>query len=105
IIAHMGRQIPNTGNGVLELVQALKDESRVFFETSTVDEADVMQKAADIIGSDRIIFGSDFPFNSDIREDSSKHEINTIHLAFNNEEDREKILTGNIQSLIKEEIA
>jgi len=100
IIAHMGRQVPNTGAGVLELAAALKDEPRVYLETSTVDDADIIKKAADIIGADRIIFGSDFPFNSDTWEESTLHELDTIYCSFKDEIVREKILYGNIQSLI-----
>ncbi len=100
IVAHMGRQVPNTGEGVLELAEALKNEPRVYLETSTVDDADTIGKAADIVGFDRIIFGSDFPFNSDTWEESTLHELDTIFRSFEDEKVREKILYGNIQSLI-----
>ena len=94
IVAHMGRQVPDTGEGVLELVKALKDESRVFFETSTVDDTDVMKRAADIVGTGRIIFGSDNPFSS------TGHELGLISRGFEDKDDRDKLLSGNILRLL-----
>lgn len=100
IIAHMGRQVPNTGDGVLSLVQALRDETGVFFETSTVYQSEIIRKAADIIGPERIIFGSDFPFNSDTQKESVIYEINTINNGFEDSNMKEMIFHTNILKLI-----
>ncbi|MBR1420664.1 MAG: amidohydrolase family protein [Selenomonadaceae bacterium] len=62
ILAHMGRGHIYTSEGVLENLKALESNSNVYFETSTVGNSETIEKACDIIGSERIMFGSDYPF-------------------------------------------
>lgn len=100
IVAHMGRQVPNTGDGVLDLVRALKDETGVFFETSTVYDSAIVKKAAEIVGPERIIFGSDFPFNTDIHADSVGFEIDIIRNSFDRPDARDLVFGKNVLELI-----
>jgi predicted TIM-barrel fold metal-dependent hydrolase len=67
ILAHMGRGHINTDEGIVENAKALKKYDRVFFETSTVEDpisgdGKSIRRISDIIGSDRVIFGTDYPF-------------------------------------------
>lgn len=102
IIAHMGRQVPNTGKGVLKLASALKDKPNIYFETSTVDDPEVIRMTVDIVGSERVLFGSDYPFNSDIRENSVLYEIDVIINSFEDEQIREKVLCKNIEAVLED---
>lgn len=69
ILAHMGRGHINTDEGIVENAQSLKKYDNVFFETSTVKditpETSNINKVCQIIGKDRILFGSDYPFEKD----------------------------------------
>lgn len=102
IIAHMGRQIPNTGEGVLKLAFEFKDKPNVYFETSTVYDPGVIREVVDIVGSRRVIFGSDFPFNSDIKEDSVLFEIDIIAGSFKDSRIRERIFCKNIELVLED---
>jgi len=62
ILAHMGRGQIFTGGDVIENATELKKHDNVFFETSTVGNALAVKEACDIVGDDRVMFGSDYPF-------------------------------------------
>ncbi len=101
IIAHMGRQVPNTGEGVEELVKEFKSETNVFFETSTVWDPGVIHRAVEIVGDERILFGSDFPFNGDVRDDTVRYEIGVIEESTGIREQRENLLGKNIERILE----
>jgi predicted TIM-barrel fold metal-dependent hydrolase len=102
IVAHMGRQVPNTGDGVLALVRELKSETTVCFETSTVHNSEIIREAAEIAGPERILFGSDFPFNTDTQAESVGYEINMIRNAFSDEVTREMVFRTNVLKMTGE---
>jgi predicted TIM-barrel fold metal-dependent hydrolase len=81
IVAHMGRNTPNTREHVEENMLALREYANVWFETSTVRDPGMIARAVDIVGEDRVIFGSDFPFNSYQDADPLAKEIETIARA------------------------
>lgn len=62
VLAHMGRGHLYTSEGVLENVEGLKPYENVFFETSTVGNSDTIREVVNIVGSSRVMFGSDYPF-------------------------------------------
>jgi predicted TIM-barrel fold metal-dependent hydrolase/predicted GNAT family acetyltransferase len=67
ILAHMGRGHINTDEEIVENAEALKKYDRVFFETSTVEDptsgdGKSIRRISDIISNDRVIFGTDYPF-------------------------------------------
>lgn len=76
ILAHMGRGNINTDEGIVENAQALKRFDRVFFETSTVKNTtrkeNSINTVCDIIGSKRIIFGTDYPFEKEKQDYDSR---------------------------------
>ena len=61
IVAHMGRRWPNTSDGVEGNLLELQDEPNVYFETSTVRDSEIMERAVEVLGEDRLVFGSDYP--------------------------------------------
>ncbi len=81
IIAHMGRHTPNTGERVEEALCALQTVPNVLFETSTVRDPAVIAHAVEIVGPQRIVFGSDYPFNSHLNKDPLAEEIAVIERA------------------------
>lgn len=78
IIAHMGRGTPNSAQYVSLNLEALKHYPNIFFETSTVRQPRAILQAIEILGNDRVLFGSDFPFNSYQDADPIATEIATI---------------------------
>ena len=87
ILAHMGRGHINTDEGIVENAAALKKYDRVYFETSTIENPitghgnAAINKVYDIIGNNRVIFGTDYPFEKDKYDYQSRIDtfINGIH--------------------------
>jgi len=96
IVAHMGRHTPNTSEHVEANLLALRDYPNVCFETSTVRDAHAIRRAVAILGEDRVIFGSDFPFNSHQDADPLAVELQVIARANLAPQVTAKILRQNI---------
>ncbi len=96
IVAHMGRRTPNTSDQVEEALLALRDDSNVFFETSTVRDPAILSRAVDLIGEDRLLFGSDYPFNSYQDPDPLAVELGVIRRAGLDPRVTDKILGANL---------
>jgi predicted TIM-barrel fold metal-dependent hydrolase/ribosomal protein S18 acetylase RimI-like enzyme len=71
ILAHMGRGHINTDEGIVENAKALKKYDRVYFETSTIEDpvtgcgSASINKVCNVIGNNRVVFGTDYPFERD----------------------------------------
>lgn len=99
MVAHMGRCVPNTGQCVLENIDALAKYPNVFFETSTVRDPSVFRVAVERLGTERICFGSDYPFNSHIDQDPLARELDIMKSAGLSEPVLERIMGRNILAL------
>jgi len=68
ILAHLGADFPESNrhrpqlNQVKTTLNALKDYPTLYFDISAIKEPDILRAAIDIAGSEKLIFGSDFPF-------------------------------------------
>jgi hypothetical protein len=101
IVAHMGRHTPNTAQHVEENLLALRDEPNVYFETSTVREPAIIARAVELLGEERVLFGSDFPFNSYQDLDPLAFELDVIRRTKLTPRIIEKILGKNILRLLE----
>jgi len=100
ILAHSGRKWPFTGDDIIDsIIPALKDYGELYFDTSTIRDSSVITSMVDQLGSQRIIFGSDFPYFDKAGEEIYDLEINTITRAAIKDEDKENILTHNFKRL------
>jgi ribosomal protein S18 acetylase RimI-like enzyme len=103
ILAHMGRGHINTDEGILENALALKEHDRVYFETSTVEDpitgngSNGINKVCDIIGSKRVIFGTDYPFR---RDRYDYHTIIDTFIHGIDEANLNDIMSNNISDLL-----
>jgi len=101
LIAHMGRRVPNTGIGVEENLQKVREMENVYFETSTVRDVPVLKKAIELLGADRVIFGSDYPFNSSIDNGNpQKKELDFILQARLPIAQEKMVLVENIEKCL-----
>lgn len=104
ILAHMGRGHIYTDESVIENATALKGNVNVFFETSTVGNIQTIKETCNIIGDDRVIFGSDYPFGKTWFEDKKTYGYHDEVAFFENTGMRagsiEKILYLNIYNLL-----
>jgi predicted TIM-barrel fold metal-dependent hydrolase len=100
IVAHMGRHTPNTTEHVEANLLGLGDRANVFFESSTVRDSAIIRRAVELVGEDRVLFGSDFPFNSYLDVDPLAVELGVIQDAGLGPQIQNKILGGNLMRLL-----
>ena len=104
ILAHSGRKWPFTGDDVLELIiPELKSYEDVYFDTSTILDKKVISNMVKVIGSHRVLFGSDYPFPKP-GEDIYKTELNVIDKLDVGAGDKENILRNNFKRLFLNDI-
>ncbi len=96
IVAHMGRHTPNTSQGVESALLNLIDCPNVLFETSTVRDPRAVARAVAVVGPERVIFGSDYPFNSYLDPDPLAVEIGVVQAAGLPQDIQRKVLGENI---------
>lgn len=104
ILAHMGRGNIYTAEGVIENATELRKYDNIYFETSTVGNALAIKAACDIVGDERVIFGSDFPFGKVWLKNKKEYkycdEITLFNKAGLGTDNIEKILYLNTCSLL-----
>lgn len=103
VLAHMGRGHIYTSEGVIDNVKALLKYENVFFETSTVGNSETILEACKLVGSDRILFGSDYPFGKSFlgKNYSYKDDVNMILQSPLSDIDKEKIMYRNAMLLFR----
>jgi hypothetical protein len=74
ILAHMGRGHIYTSENVLENAEEFKHNGNVFFETSTVGNSETISAVCRLVGSERIMFGTDYPFGKIWFGDNYRYE-------------------------------
>lgn len=79
-IAHMGRDKTGSIPFMLEVLEAMRPYENVVFDTSTVRIPEVVAQAVDIVGPDRILYGSDFPFFMDKEGTEDIMEAQILHI-------------------------
>ena len=101
ILAHMGRGNLYTGEQVVENAIGLKQYTNVFFDTSTVGDVKSIVKACEIVGYDRILFGSDYPFGKSVFKEKYEYgdELSLFHCTFKQEQIN-KIMRDNLLGLL-----
>ena len=92
ILAHMGG---NDTSIVKKAVHDAKDMNNVYFDTSGISTPYRVEYAIDVIGSKRIIFGSDYPWCS------FRGNFYNIEDSLLNKKEKENILYKNFLTLIK----
>lgn len=94
VLAHMGRGHLYTSEQVEDNLTALKPYENVLFETSTVGNSDTVKLACNIVGSDRVMFGSDYPFGRAYQGETYSYadELNVVLNADISESEKENVL-------------
>lgn len=94
LAAHMGGLL-----GAYELIPGIKDILRnVWYDTAISSTLEFVKFYCDLGLSDKIIFGSDFPFNHSHSQVQLIEDLNKLGI---NEENLQKILSANFLKLIE----
>ena len=100
IIAHMGRNVYEDIAFSENVIDAFADDENVFFDTSTIKNPQILLYAYQTIGAERILFGSDFPY--EYKKDWKREEIfATLEQTGICKEDMMKILYSNALRIIE----
>lgn len=100
IMAHAGRGAILTATGICEeIAPALKKYPNVSFDTSTVRDFVGLKKFVDMVGADRVLFGSDSPFHV-AGDDFYSKELLAVFKMRLSSADQEKVLYGNAERLV-----
>ncbi|MBD3184534.1 amidohydrolase family protein [Candidatus Poribacteria bacterium] len=94
IIPHMGGL-----NGGCDKMDIFFDNPNIYFDTSTASPDDI-SRILDNVGADRVIFGSDVSGTSQPFFNFTKVELEKFMQMDIDHKYREKILSGNIESLV-----
>ncbi len=101
-VAHLGRGTPGDIPFILNVIDSLRRFENVFFDTSTIREPEALSSAVDLVGAERILYGSDFPFYMDGigAEDIMGEQILHIKRAGLSGQEQKMIFSGNFERLI-----
>jgi predicted TIM-barrel fold metal-dependent hydrolase len=80
-----------------ECINVTKRYENIFLETSYAQHPRRITQAVNVIGSDRLLYGSDYPLGGGM-----KFEISKINLANIPDEDKRMILHDNTSRLMKQ---
>lgn len=101
ILAHMGRGHLYTGEQVVENAIGLRAYPNVFMDTSTVGDMRSIINVCEILGYDRVLYGSDYPFGRNVfQEYRYDYDIEQIQKALSPSQ-REMIFYGNITGILQ----
>lgn len=106
ILAHMGRGHLYTGEQVIQNAIGLKDCQNVYMDTSTVGDIKAIINACEIIGYNRVMFGSDHPFGRNVFKAAYHYDadIEQLMQAMSATE-LEMIFHKNIESVLQKHSA
>lgn len=101
ILAHMGRGHLYTGEQTVDNALALRKYSNLYMDLSTVGDLQSIIKVCEIIGYDRVIYASDYPFGKNCLNEKYNYsdEINILKQHLSNE-NRECVFYKNIERLL-----
>lgn len=102
-VAHLGRATADNLQFIYDILESFKPYENVFFDTSTIRQPEALEHAVRIVGRERILYGSDFPFFMDAcgEENIVKVQIDHVFNAKLTELDRKHIFHKNFERLIK----
>lgn len=101
IVAHLGRKAPNTAEGVSATLAELAALPSVTVETSTVRDPRAIEEAVRVLGENRVLFGSDVPFNGHAEPDPWASEFAVVQAAALAEHVRRKVLFDNARHVLE----
>lgn len=104
ILAHSGRKSPYTGEEVVQVACKLKRFDSLFFDTSTIRDPSAITQLMRMVGSDRVLFGSDFPYFQSKDEDSYGLERAAVEDACLNDQQRHQVFQQTFRNLFLRDV-
>jgi len=99
IVAHLGKYLCRDETLIDRFIQIAKSNRNIFLDASGVVIPKKIKEAVNIVGSNRVIFGTDGPKPNGA--EFARAELNKIRKLKLNPEDERAVLGGNIAKLLK----
>jgi len=100
IIAHMGRNVFEEYDFTISVINEFKNNPKIYFDISTISNAQILSYAVQQISSTRILFASDFPyeFKFEISVERLIKNLNILNLP---NEIKDNIFYHNAKKIIE----
>lgn len=97
ILAHLGVNRRELGL-TQKVIQKYSNDSRVYFDTSTIFDSEILNFACSVIPNERIFFGSDTPFV--VRPNPVEDAVKCLMELSISDSEKENILYKNVKNFI-----
>lgn len=94
ILAHLGADYPLDKNQILKTLKELKNFPTLYFDISTINKPEILREAFNLVGSKKLLFGSDFP------EERPKQTLERLLSLNLPKKDLENILFKNVERIL-----
>ena len=98
IVAHLGRNTVENYYDIYRILSEFKLDSKIYFDISTIHSIDNIILAIKMVGQDRVLYGSDFPYEYNEIEEMKRREKIELSLM-NNFEILNKIGDTNFEKI------
>ncbi len=95
ILAHLGADYPINKRQIIQVLTGLKDKKNIYYDISTINDILIIEKAMEIVSIDKLIFGSDFPYEKPAESLNRIAELSLTDIQ------KEKIYYKNILKAIE----
>lgn len=102
IIAHLGRNTIESQQDIELILNQFKYDDNIYFDISTINSINTILTSIKIVGATRILYGSDFPYSFNIKEEEKRR--NMIEKALINNYDALKKISGDNFEEIKSRV-
>lgn len=83
IVAHLGRNTVENYYDIYRILSEFKLDSKIYFDISTIHSIDNIMLAIKMLGYDRALYGSDFPYEYNEIEEMKRREKIELSLMNN----------------------
>ena len=100
IVAHLGRDSIGSYEFTSKMIDSISNDDKIFTDISTISNPELIKYAVQKFGKDRVLYGSDFPFevNKIMKESDFMHPAQMANLKA---DEYENLFYNNSNEIIK----
>lgn len=99
IVAHLGRKVFENFADIYNILNEFRYDNHIYFDFSTINDIKNIMLALEIIDYNRILYGSDFPYDFDYQQENNRKK--SIELKLENKKDIFNVIGGTNFERIK----
>ncbi|WP_437200944.1 amidohydrolase family protein [Planctomicrobium sp. SH664] len=98
--AHMGKYNSTNATQIDEFIRVAKDHDNVWLDLSAVGLPEKIEEAADLLGAERLLWGTDGPYKHPTTVEYVQSEMNKVLKSKLSQSQQDLILGGNVRRLL-----